>query len=264
MSHVSLRSTSMKATAPKSGDGRRRNNRDPEDLEDEDMSRNPRDFPFPTFAPSDAEVLRRKKEALRDIKDMVAGFVPVVPFSKPDFASARPPWSGTTVVKKSYEPTLDLLSRTDAAREPTPPLSQPKWVTYIPRVVSGCPQLGLVMVNEVDASRRAPKRVRKLRQAPPDVDPVEEASKPQRIEQLQQTCATPRFGHMTKQDFTVELLRDRIVYEAIQKEVLAQRKHDRPKNILVSLPKIGVRLFSVERGESQTARGPAHGRSLEM
>jgi hypothetical protein len=235
--------------AGKPNDGpRRRNNRDPEEAEDEDMNRNPREWPFPSFHPGEADTLRRKREATKAITDMAEGLVPVVPFSRPELIYTKPPWKASTAIRSTYEPGIDMLAVQNVSKPPTPQLSHPKWVNFIPRAVSGCPQLGLVMVSEPDASTKVPKRVRRWHTRHPIVpepDPVAEAARPQRIDQLAKSSATsPRFGLQTKQDITVELLRDERVYQSIQKEVVAQGKHEN-KNILVSLPKIGVRLFSV-------------------
>jgi hypothetical protein len=242
----------MKPVAPSSAKASdaapRRRQRDEDDIDDEELSRNPRDFPFPQFQPSEAAVLRRKRDATKAIHDMVQGLKPVVPFSKPELAFARPPWCTSAVVKTSYEPQIDLLTRKDAQRTETPPLSQPKWVTYIPRAVSGCPQLGLVMVNEPDASERTPKRLRQqVHRAIADPDPVEEASKPIHIGKHKSSGATPRFGHQTKDDVTLEMLRDKRVLETVKREVTRRHKMEPSKSVLVSLPKIGVRLFAVGR-----------------
>lgn len=241
--------------AAKQGEPPRRRQRDPEEAEDEDMSRNPRDWPFPNFQPSEAATLRKKNEATKAIKDMVHGLTPVVPFSKPELVYTRPPWCTSNVVVTRYEPQLDLLAQNAPRNEPTPPLVQPKWVTYIPRVVSGCPQLGLVMVNEPDASRRTPKRVRRSRKPiVQEPDPIEEAAKPRDVEQLARSLGTtPRFAPKSKDDITFELLRDKRVRDTIKREVVNSGRVEHSDSVLVSLPKIGVRLFAVDRG-SKTAR----------
>lgn len=253
-------------TKPQVDGPRSRRQRDPEELEDEEMSRNPREWPFPTFQPSEAAAARKKREATKAITEMSQGLKPVVPFSRPELVYARPPWNTSTVVKRRYEPQLDLLTPKPTPRKPTPPLEQPKWVTYIPRAVSGCPQLGLVMVNEPDASTRTPKRLRRHRRiVPEDPDPLEEASRPQRIDDLARSVGrTPRYAQHSKDDLTVDLLRDERVRHVIQKEVAASGHAATSRNVLVSLPKIGVRLFTLRSSVSFPADEMASSRSARL
>ncbi len=222
------------------------------------MSRNPADHPFPSFLPNEAGMLRKKRAANDAIREMVDGLKPVVPFSKPDLVFTRPPWSTSMAVRHDYSPGIDLLHKKEDSNQPTPTLVQPKWVNIIPRVVSGCPQLGLVMVNEPDANqsttKHMSKRLRKIlnRRIPQTND--------QHVATLTRSSAlTPRYQAQSKQDITLELLKDPKVYHSIKQAVTQQKKKERSTSVLVSLPKIGVRLFSFARSTS-SREGP--GKSL--
>jgi hypothetical protein len=116
------------------------------------------------------------------------------------------------------------------------------------------------MVSEPDASERAPKRLQKRfhhHVVPSEPDPIVEASKPIHIGKQVQSQA-PRFGQKSKDDVTLEMLRDKRVLETVKREVARSKKTERSKSVLVSLPKIGVRLFTISSPKTgaQSARLP--------
>lgn len=257
--------------APPADAPRRRNQRDPEDIEDEQMHKNPRDYPFPAFNPSVATLEQQKRNAKKAIRDMVEGFVPVVPFSKPELVYHRPPWVASTFVgQHKFVPGLDLIAENEPAPPPEHSVSHPKWVTYIPRVVAGCPQLGLVMQHEPDGGLKSPRRPRGGAKTSRDVkssrtgSPSRNASEADtyQLAQLKRSSATtPRYVAQSKDDVTLEMLKDPGVYKSVQKAVMEQRKGDpNAKSVLVSLPKIGVRLFSCR--PSNTIPSPPKGRHV--
>jgi hypothetical protein len=219
-------------------------NRDPEQLEDSEMAKNPRDFPFPTFNPAGDAGLRRKRDATAAIKDMEHGQGPVALVQKPVLSFAKPPWHYGQHIGHAYIPELDMLDVRDhrTARQVATQdqLEHPQWLNLVPRIASGCPQLGIPVAVEGQFPRTA--RAHKA-------ENKKMAVETQRVAYLQRAAALSARGQsVSKQDQVLELLRDKKVLNTILKTTMSGQQAEGPRNVLVSLPKIGVRMFSVAPG----------------
>ena len=231
---------------------------DEDDEDDRVMDRNPADFPFPSFQPTEADVVRKKHRAMADIMDMVHGLKAVVPFSKPNMAGVRQPWHSDAFLKRPPTPKMDWSCHPDgtAASSPLPPptLVQPKWVSHIPRAKKDCcPQLGLPKGTSDDDEGGLSARHKTIR-PPPGAPHVHHHHRPKLVSQqrdgqslsklLHAASVTPRYELDHRNDSMMELLRDPVFVKEIHRHA-SQRK-----SVLVTLPKIGVRLFSLNGAHS--------------
>ena len=231
-----------KRPVPPEGAPRRRATRDPEDVEDEEMLRNPREHPFPSFPPSQSNVARKRVEALSQIDFLAKSSVPVVPFK--DMHLPKPPWGGTSqYVRHEYVPALDMLA-THSSKEAEPPtLTNPPWLNIIPRAVCGCPQLGLPMQFEASAKERANTGRKQKKHAAAVAAALAEEAKGERISKMTgKQSTTPRFNNKKKDDFLIDLLGDPKLQEHIRKAVGNRAPNE---HVVITLPRIGPRMFMV-------------------
>ncbi len=175
---------------------------------------------------------------------MVHGLKAVVPFSKPDMRGVRPPWHSDVFVARPYVPKLDRTLGNDlppptsrAGCHSPPTIQQPKWVNHLSIPLHGCPQLGLPMVQ--DNSHKLPLRKGGHFGRVEYEASSQTARTGQSIKKLLHTASmTPRFAIDHRDDIMLELIRD----QAFVKEIHHHAKQR--KSVLVTLPKLGVRLFS--------------------
>ena len=239
----------------RSGDNTRsrRATRDPEEAEDDDMLRNPRDHPYPAFLPTQSLAARQRVQAEHQIELLVKATVPIVPFKNTKVPKA--PWSGTSqFVRHEYVPDLDKLA---SHEEPPPPptLSHPKWLNIIPRAVSGCPQLGLPMHFEMSGKEKANTGRRQRKQAAANALKAQEGARGQRVSKMVGKYSnTPRFLNKHKDDLVADILADEKMQHCVRDSVGTKREDG--ELVVVSLPRIGPRMFVVS--SPRRSRSPSH------
>ncbi len=277
--------------------------RDLDEREDEEMERNPSDFPFPSFLPTEQQLDKHRREVNRNLHTMTnaAKVEPVVSFKHPTMEFMRPLWRVDKYVEHQYIPKLDLMTVKDEylknpqtargldakdERLQKDHSALPPWINTIRRVAQGCPQLGLPVEYEATPAKvlRAKQRLEE-HQAKVAAEAAESLrQKRARVKAPSREAVVHSRGigkPKTKKQEYDELLASREVIEQIRKQcitpstekhksrtkeelsfqesiALAAKKDAEPtvrkKSIMISLPKIGVRMYqytSVEDGGSQ-------------
>ena len=250
---------------------RRRPDTTASDDQDEEEEILPPARAFPTFLPTQADIERKKEKAKQEIRDMAKGTgSPVVQFKKPDVKFKRPMWRYDNTVQRDYIPALNLMQE-----RPRPPPTEedekhpinPPWINSIRRVIAGCPQMGLPVHYEGTSAKtlRAEQRLteHKKRVAEEVRSARSTSSHSQKMKHEQLVHSRGIGKPKSKREEYDELLTAPEIVEQIRRQCMTpegdkdtDKKHrfskpsptnepPRRKSIMISLPKIGVRMFSV-------------------